>query len=127
MRRLRGEASSTVTREEIEPRRPIALSKMLRGKAGIRIADSLGCILAVSTRGAKYERGGHMVDCVLRVMLDGIVLPALSNIDGVVPGDVYGVEIFLWSGEAAGAVCRTAYRQLVRGDRDWDAGPVTAD
>ncbi len=96
MRRLRGEASSTITGEEIEHRRPIALSQMLRGKAGIRIADSLGYILAVSTRGAKFVRegGGRMVDCVLRVILDGIVLPALSNIDGVVPSDVYGVEIF---------------------------------
>ena len=80
MRRLRGDASSTITRDEIAHRRPIALSQMLRGKAGIRIADSLGYILAVSTRGAKYVRG-NLVDCVLRVMLDGIVLPALFNID----------------------------------------------
>ena len=97
MRRLRGDASSTITRDEIEHRRPIALSQMLRGKAGIRIADSLGYILAVSTRGAKFTRAGRdmgMVDCVLRVMLDGVVLPALSNINSVVPSDVYGVEIF---------------------------------
>ncbi|MBL0170381.1 MAG: carboxypeptidase regulatory-like domain-containing protein [Gemmatimonadaceae bacterium] len=97
MRRLRGDASSIITLDEIAHRRPIALSQMLRGKAGIRIADSLGYILAVSTRGAKFTRAAGamgMVDCVLRVMLDGVVLPALSNIDAVVPSDVYGVEIF---------------------------------
>ena len=38
--------------------------------------------------------GIALVPCVLRVMLDGIVLPALSDIDKVVPQDVHGVEVF---------------------------------
>ncbi len=100
MRRLRGEASHVVTRAEIEKRRPIALSQMLRGVAGIRIADSSGSVVAISTRGTKSSPGKlggspfGLVYCVMRVTVDGVVLPSLSNIDAVVPGDVFGVEIF---------------------------------
>jgi hypothetical protein len=100
MRKLRGDASHVITRDEIERRGPIALSQMLRGIGGIRIADSLGAIVAISTRGNKASPGRlggppfGLVYCVLRVTVDGVVLPSLSNIDAVVPGDVYGVEIF---------------------------------
>lgn len=100
MRRVRGEASHVITRDEIEKRRPIALSQLLRGVGGIRIADSSGAIVAVSTRGSKSAPGKlggppfGLVYCVMRVTLDGVVLPTLSNLDAVVPGDVYGVEVF---------------------------------
>lgn len=98
MRRLRGEASSTITREDIVRRNPISLSQMLRGKSGIRIADSLGAIVAVSRRGAKPSRAPRdpfgLVDCVLRVTVDGVVQPALVNLDAVIPQDIYGVEIY---------------------------------
>lgn len=98
MRRLRGEASSTITREEIVRRNPISLSQMLRGKSGIRIADSLGSIVAVSRRGAKPSRAPRdpfgMVDCVLRVTVDGITQPALTNLDATLPQEIYGVEIY---------------------------------
>ena len=41
------------------------------------------------------EKGAAgMVDCVLRVMVDGIVQPPLTHLDAVVPNDVYGIEIF---------------------------------
>lgn len=92
--RLRArEANAVVTRADIERRNPIALSQMLRGIAGIRVADSLGVRIAISTRGAKYSRG-LMVPCVLRTMVDGIVLPPLTDIDQIVPRDVHGVEVF---------------------------------
>lgn len=90
-------ASASVTRAEIEHRNPVRLSQMLRGISGLRIADSLGSMVAISTRGMKSVPAGSgiaLVPCVLRVMLDGIVLPALSDIDKVVPQDVHGVEVF---------------------------------
>ena len=65
-----------------------------------RIADSLGSIVAVSTRGAKPTRltngrpGFALVQCVMRVSIDGILLPALTNIDEIVPNDVHGIEIY---------------------------------
>ena len=96
-RRRSRTASASVTRAEIEHRNPVRLSQMLRGISGLRIADSLGSMVAISTRGMKSVPAGGgiaLVPCVLRVMLDGIVLPALSDIDKVVPQDVHGVEVF---------------------------------
>ena len=90
---MRGEANAVVTRRDIERRGPIALSQMLRGMAGLRLADSSGSTVAISTRGMKVN-GGGVVPCVLRVMLDGIVLSASNSIDNVMPNDVYAVEVF---------------------------------
>ena len=92
-RLLRNEANAVITAVQIDKRNPGALSQMLRGIAGIRIADSMGSTVAVSTRG-KYLNKNRLVDCVLRVTLDGVILPALSNIDAVIPKEVYGVEVF---------------------------------
>ena len=59
----------------------------------------MGSTVAVSTRG-KYLNKNNLVDCVLRISVDGVVLPALSNIDAEIPKEVYGVEVFS-SGPAA--------------------------
>ncbi|MEO7358830.1 MAG: carboxypeptidase-like regulatory domain-containing protein, partial [Gemmatimonadaceae bacterium] len=95
MRLRRGDASAVVTEAQLDKRNPVKLSTMLRGMPGLRLADSLGNIVAISTRGKKLGGGGKgLVDCVFRMSIDGIVLPALSNIDQLVPRDVYGVEVF---------------------------------
>lgn len=96
-RRAAGVPNAVVTREQIEQRGPIVLSRMLRGLAGLKIADSLGSIVAVSSRGAKPTKapgGFAMVQCVLRISVDGILMPALTNIDQIVPKDVHGIEIY---------------------------------
>lgn len=63
--------------------------------AGLRVADSLGAMVAVSTRGMKWERGANtFVPCVMRVMLDGVVMSASTDIDQIIPFDVYAVEVF---------------------------------
>lgn len=97
MRLKRGEASAVVTAAQIDKRNPVWLSTMLRGMPGLKIADSLGNKVAISTRGMKLARSGKeigLVDCVYRISLDGVVLPPLSSIDQIIPKDVYGVEIF---------------------------------
>lgn len=91
----RGDASAVVTGTQIDKRNPVKLSTMLRGMPGLKLADSLGNIIAVSTRGQKLANGGkNLVQCVFRMSIDGIVLPPLSNIDQIIPKDVYGVEVF---------------------------------
>lgn len=87
LRIRRKEASAVVTREEIAKRNPIALSQMLRRLPGVRIAYSLGNSVALSTCGKKLSNGA-LVDCVLRVMVDGTVLSSLVSIDNMVPNDV---------------------------------------
>ncbi len=97
MRRLRQDANSTISRAEIEHRNPIKLSQLLRTVSGVRIADSSGNIVAISLRGNKSSRapiGVGLVPCVMRLTIDGVVMPALSNIDQVLPVDVYGIEVF---------------------------------
>lgn len=99
MRRMRQDASSTITLQDIEKRNPIKLSQVLRTVGGLRIGDSSGNIVAISTRGQKstLSKGSNtfaLVQCVMRVAIDGVTLPALSNIDQVLPKDVYGIEVF---------------------------------
>lgn len=98
-RRASGAASAVISREDIERVNPPRLSRMLRGLGGLQLADSSGSIVAVSSRGAKPSRaadraGFGLVQCVMRVVIDGILMPPLSNIDALVPADVHGVEVF---------------------------------
>jgi hypothetical protein len=86
-------ANAAVTSDDIARLRPIALSQMIRRMPGVRVSDSDGSTVLISQRGLKYERG-RMVDCVLRVVVDGIVIPS-SNVDAIPPADVHGVELFL--------------------------------
>jgi hypothetical protein len=98
-RRLAGTASAVVTHEQIEKLEPIATSRMLRGIGGLRIADSSGAIVAISTRGSKptaniKDPGFAMVQCVMRVAVDGTIMPPLFSIDQLIPKDVHGIEVF---------------------------------
>ncbi len=98
-RRLSGSASAIVTREQIDRLDPPQLSRMLRGMNGLRVGDSAGYTVAISTRGSKPTRnsvgvGFSLVQCVLRVVVDGTLMPALFNIDEIVPRDVHGIEVY---------------------------------
>lgn len=99
IRLARGEANAVITREEIDKRNPIVLSQLLRRLPGIKIQDSSGSIVAVSMRGQKLTRTPNgqmaMVQCVLRVMVDGTVMPALTSLDNIIPREIHGVELFL--------------------------------
>jgi TonB-dependent Receptor Plug Domain len=89
----RGVPSASVTRADIERRRPIALSQLLRGMTGIRVGDSSGTTVAISTRGAKFVRG-RLVDCILRISIDGVIVSSTTSLDQVVPVDVHAIEIY---------------------------------
>jgi hypothetical protein len=98
-RRARHVANEVITKEEIDKRHPMRLSQMLRAVSGIRIADSTGNVVAVSSRGPSPVvipgQGIVLLECVLRMAVDGIMRPPLTDIDSVDPNDVYGVEVFL--------------------------------
>lgn len=89
----RGDASAFVTQAEIEQRNPASLSQLLRRLPGVRIADSLGSVVVISTRGQKLSRGAP-VQCVMRITVDGVILSASTSLDAVIPKDVYGVELY---------------------------------
>lgn len=99
-RRLAGVPSAVVSREEIDRLAPVKTSRLLRVLPGIRVGDSLGSTVAISSRGAKPtpqaqgRTGFALVQCVMRLAVDGILLPALSNIDEIVPRDIHGIEVY---------------------------------
>ncbi|WP_337171988.1 carboxypeptidase regulatory-like domain-containing protein [Gemmatimonas aurantiaca] len=99
-RRQAGLPSAVVTQEQIDRLGPVQLSRMLRGMSGLKIADSSGSTVAISSRGAvPFRPPGSatpfiMVPCVMRMAVDGVLMPGLSNIDQIVPKDVHGIEVY---------------------------------
>lgn len=87
-----------ITKADIDKRNPRAISDLLRNVAGVRITDSAGMMIAVSTRGPRHEimpdGTAKASECVLRVGLDGVTKDAGFAMDNISPHDVYGIEIF---------------------------------
>lgn len=92
-RRMLGEPNGVVDRGEIERVRPIGVSVLLARLPGVRVMDSLGIKKPVSRRGS-LMRGGQMMPCQMRVMLDGVLLPLDFNLDQIPPMDVHGIEVY---------------------------------
>lgn len=93
-RKARGEPSAVITREQIEKRNPISLSQMFRGIPGLQVADEQGMKYPVAARGSVPAGGFTTVACPMRVAVDGILRPPLTNLDDVNPSDVHGVEVY---------------------------------
>ncbi len=93
-RRRAGVANAFLSREDLDRTSSGALSLSLRRVAGIRIADSLGTVVAVSARGERVSREGQLEACVLQVMVDGVISRSLS-LDAIPTSQIYAVEVFL--------------------------------
>jgi hypothetical protein len=98
-RRLRGEATQSITREDILKRNPVNLWQMLMGIPSIKIVDNDTMVIVVSNRG--QVRG--ILDnkpCPLAIMIDGQALTPSPGFTGVdlrflpAPDEVYGIEVF---------------------------------
>lgn len=99
-RRLRREASVSLTAEDIAKRAPGELADLLRTLSGVRLADSSGVTVAELTRGFKLDRDANAKACLMRVVLDGVLVPLEAGVNVVRPGDVRGLEVFLSSSRA---------------------------
>jgi hypothetical protein len=101
-RRILKLTTATISRDEIEKRNPFALSQMLTNLPSIRIADSAGVKVAISTRGMKKgfytDNTGRpkegLVNCMLQVMVDNVLMPYGFDLDQISPKDVHGIELF---------------------------------
>ena len=85
------------TREDIEQRRPLVVSDVVRRSPGVRIVDSMGVRLFASARGNKIvdgPRGKKSVPCIMRVGVDGQVMEWGFGADQISPGEVYGIEVY---------------------------------
>lgn len=86
------------TRTEIEQRRPIVVSELVRRAPGVRVVDSMGVRLFASARGNKIvdngRRGRQSAPCIMRVGLDGRVMEWGYAADHISLEDVYGIEVY---------------------------------
>ena len=95
-RRARKNGGQFVTREDIDRRMPQVASDILRRLQGLRIVDSMGVQLAVSTRGPKPDLRNPrpLAPCVLRIGVDGILKEPYFPVNTVVVSDIHGVEVY---------------------------------
>ena len=92
-RRRLGLPNAAFSTEELEATGSSALSLVLRRVPGVRIVDSSGVAVALSSRGERFSRGA-MVPCVLRLMVDGVFMTSLS-LDAVPMDNIASVEVYL--------------------------------
>lgn len=86
-----------MTRADIDRIMPRQPSDLVRRMQGMRIMDSLGVQLAVSTRGPKVQMIGNRpvpVQCVVRVGVDGSIKEPYFPMNTIVMSDVYGIEVY---------------------------------
>jgi hypothetical protein len=85
------------THDEIEQRRPIVVSELVRRSPAVRIVDSMGVRLFASSRGSKLvdgPRGRKSVPCIMRVGVDGQIMEWGFPADQIAPSEIYGVEVY---------------------------------
>jgi hypothetical protein len=97
-RRARKNGGQFVTRETIERQMPQVTSDLLRRLQGVRIVDSMGVQLPVSTRGPKPTLMGRgaspTAHCVLRVAVDGQLKEPYFPMNTITVADVHGIEVY---------------------------------
>jgi hypothetical protein len=102
-RRALGLSTQTITSAEIDKRNPFALSQMLQNVPSLRVADSAGHKVAISSRGLKKmvyldpvtgRRTEGLVNCMLQTVVDNVLMPYGFNLDEISVREVHGIEIF---------------------------------
>lgn len=86
-----------VTRADIDRIMPVATTDLIRRLQGVRIVDSLGISLAISTRGPKMQMVGSRpvpVQCVVRVGVDGSMKEPYFPMNSVHRTDIHGIEVY---------------------------------
>jgi hypothetical protein len=110
-RAQRKNGGSYIRAEDIAKRKPVRTSDLFRSYPGVRIDDSSGVTQLVSLRGTRQaQEGGRSVvigrdtlhaptsnarRCVLRLALDGHLMPPDFSVDDVRPEEVLGIELYL--------------------------------
>lgn len=86
-----------LTTEDLERRQPRVLSDALVHVLGIRVTERSGGRILVSSRGlapARVDGGLSAGPCILRVVVDGAMLPAGHTVDYVPPREILAVELY---------------------------------
>jgi hypothetical protein len=110
-RARRGNGGSYIRADDIAKRKPVRTSDLFRTYPGVRIDDSSGIRQLVSLRGTRQASdagtkvvvgrdtlrtpGSKARRCVLRLAIDGHLMPPDFSVDDVRPEEVLGIEIYL--------------------------------
>lgn len=87
-RRQSGDATASITSEEIARRNPVSTWQLLTRMPSLLVVDSLGAVYARSSRMSA-------VVCWPRVSIDGLILPNRPNLAQLPPpGEIFGIEVF---------------------------------
>jgi hypothetical protein len=90
-------SASFITRDEIDKRRPMYATDLLRRVTSISIADSMGVLMAVSRRSQKPTLRGPVLDlanCPLQVAVDGQLKEWGFAVNSIPPNEIHGIEIY---------------------------------
>ena len=95
-------SASFITREQIEKQMAIRTVDIIRRAIGARVVDSLGILQVASSRGPKTissgsGRGAKAVDlapCIMRTVVDGVMMPPDFQVNDIEPSNIHGVEIY---------------------------------
>ncbi len=102
-RRLRHEASASITAAEIAKRNPVSTWQMLTTVPAVTVAERMGVVVAQSSRGRLPSLMGPMAPCPYNIMVDGVPMQSIVGDDGQphidlkllpAPSDVHGIEVF---------------------------------
>ena len=96
-RRARKNGGQFVTREDLERRMPQVTSDIIRRLQGVQVVDSMGVQLAISTRGRRLNlagRGPPVVECVIRIGVDGMLKEPYFAMNTIPVSDIHGVEVY---------------------------------
>jgi len=86
-----------LTTKDIERRNPRLLSDALVAINGIQLMTRGSGKVAIASRGMApqaYQGGKTAAPCILRLIVDGMAMPAGSSIDNISPNEVAGMEIY---------------------------------
>jgi hypothetical protein len=86
-----------LTEADIARRNPRLLSDALAGINGIQLMTRGSGKVAIASRGMvpqAYQGGKTAAPCILRVIVDGMAMPAGTSLDNVTPNEVAGMEIY---------------------------------
>ncbi len=93
-RRARREATASFSADDIAKRGASEIADLLRGVSGVRMIDSSGVPMAELRRGFTMDRGTSAQPCLMRVVLDGVLVPIQAGVNVVRLPEVRGVEVF---------------------------------
>jgi hypothetical protein len=86
-----------LTAKDIERRNPRLLSDALVAINGIQLMTRGSGKVAIASRGMApqaYQGGKTAAPCILRLIVDGMAMPAGSSIDNISPNEVAAMEIY---------------------------------